>query len=249
MHGMIDTSGNFQGKYNYTFPMGLTTKVQTMISSQQPGQSMIQFEGDWTAPSTSASASASGLTTGPASALGTAPSSAASTWSGTSINVKAINPDPSAGTGILTASLLQSVSKQLALGGEMILQRSADSPNLEQGLNLAARFTPTPKSTLTATLQQFVALQTSYHHRVSDKVELASELQLLLVGPRRDAVTSVGAKFEYRQATIRAQVDSTGRVGLLLEEKLFPGFSLLLSGELDHVRGASRFGIGLTMEN
>jgi len=187
--------------------------------SAQPGQSMLQAECDW---------------------IGAR---------GTSINVKTINPDPATRSGIFTASLLQALSRTLAVGGEMIGQRAPDGSPADFGLNMAMRFTPSPRSTFTATLQQFVALQTTYHHRVSDKVELASELQMLLVGPRRDAVTSISAKFDYRQATLRAQVDSTGRVGLVMEEKLFPGFALLLSGELDHVRSSSRFGIGVSMEN
>lgn len=215
---MIDTTGNFQGKYHYTVSDNLTTKLQSMISNQ-PGQSMVQFEADW---------------------IGNG---------GTSLNLKAINPNPTDGNGIFTASLLQSLSKSLALGAEIITQKVPDSTSIEQGINLGMKWKLKENSVFTATLQQFVALQTSYHHRVSDKVELASELQLLLVGPRKDAVSSVGAKFEYRQATLRAQVDSTGRVGMVLEEKLFPGFALLLSGEIDHVRSASRFGVGITMEN
>lgn len=168
---------------------------------------------------------------------------------GTSVTVKAINPNPADGHGIFTAALLQSVTRQLAVGGEVIGQRAPDVPGLEHGLNLAVRFNPTATSSFTATLQQFVALQATYHHRVSDKVELASELQMLLVGPRKDSVTSVSAKFDYRQATLRTQLDSTGRVGLVMEQKLFPGFALLLSGELDHVRSTSRFGVGISMEN
>ena len=169
--------------------------------------------------------------------------------SGTSINLKAINPNPTDGHGIFTGSLLQSVTKSLALGGELILQKVPDADAIEHGINLGMKLKTSDNSTFTATLQQFVALQTSYHHRVSEKVELATEMQMLLVGPRKDAVTSVGAKFDYRQATLRAQLDSTGKVGMVLEEKLFPGFALLLSGEIDHVRSLSRFGIGITMEN
>ena len=168
----------------------------------------------------------------------------------TSINVKAINPNPADGHGIFTVSLLQAVTRSTALGAELISQKSAESNGvLEQGVNFAFTYRPNPSAVFTATLQQLVALQTSYHHRVSEKVELASELQMLLVGSRRDACTSVSAKFDYRQATLRAQVDSTGRVGLVMEERLFPGFALLLSGEIDHVRSASRFGIGINMEN
>lgn len=180
---------------------------------------MVQFEGDWV-----------GAT-------------------GTSVNLKVINPNPTDGHGIFTFALLQSVSKNLALGGELILQKVPDSSEIEHGINLGLKLKPSEKSTFTATLQQFVALQTSYHHRVSEKVEIATEMQILLVGPRKDAVTSVGAKFDYRQATLRSQIDSTGKVGMVLEEKLFPGFALLLSGEIDHVRSLSRFGIGISMEN
>ena len=168
---------------------------------------------------------------------------------GTSINCKAINPNPTDGHGIFTCSVLQSITKSLALGAEIIAQKVPDSSAIEQGMNLGMKMRTSPDSTFTATLQQFVALQTSYHHRVSEKVELATEMQILLVGPRKDAVSSVGAKFEYRQATLRAQIDSTGKVGMFLEEKLFPGFALLLSGEIDHVRAVSRFGLGITMEN
>jgi mitochondrial import receptor subunit TOM40 len=80
-------------------------------------------------------------------------------------------------------------------------------------------------------------------------VELGTEIQALLVGPRRDVSATVAAKFDYRQACIRAQADTIGRVGMVYEERIFPGFSLLLSGELDHLRSASRFGFGINMEN
>jgi mitochondrial import receptor subunit TOM40 len=166
-----------------------------------------------------------------------------------SVNLKAINPDPAQNQGIFTISGLQSVSEKVALGGEVIFQKTVDSNGFDQGVNLALKYIPNPKSLFTFTLQQYMALQTSYHHRVSEKVELASELQMLLFGPRKDAVSTVSAKFEYRQSTIRAQLDSTGKIGLLMEEKLFPGFSLLLSGEIDHVKNSSRFGVGLNMEN
>ena len=210
------------GSFQGKYHYSIRDNLTTKLQSMisaQPGQSMLQAECDW---------------------IGAR---------GSSLNFKAINPDPVTRSGILTASLLQSFSKTLAVGAEVITQRGADGSPAELGINLATRIAPSSKSTFTATLQQFVALQTTYHHRVSEKVELASELQMLLVGPRRDAITSISAKFDYRQATIRAQLDSTGRVGLVMEEKLFPGFALLLSGEIDHVRGSNRFGIGISMEN
>lgn len=176
-----------------------------------------------------------------------------------SVNLKAINPDPQDGSGIYTGSWLQSIGKGLAVGSEVIVQKGPGEP-VETGFNLVGRWqapadtaaegaVPKPQSMLTVTLQQLVACQATYYHRVSDRVELAAELQALLVGPRKDAVTTVGAKFDYRQACIRTQLDSQGKVSLLFEERLFPGFSLLLSGELDHAKGGSRFGFGINLEN
>lgn len=165
-----------------------------------------------------------------------------------SLNAKLINPNPFDKCGILTTSYIQSLGKHLSLGAELVAQNLQPGEPLETGLNLAAKYA-TPTSITTFNLQQFAALQLSYFHRVSEKVELGTELQMLLVGPRSDALTTVAAKFDYRQACIRTQLDSTGKVGLLYEEKLFPGFSLLLAGELDHVKTTSRFGLGVNLEN
>lgn len=168
--------------------------------------------------------------------------------SDSSVNFKAINPNPLDGSDIFTGSIMQSFTKHLALGTELVAQKLHMSEPFEYGLNLAAKYA-TPFSTFTVNLQQFVALQCSYFQKVSEKVELGTEVQMLLVGPRKDALTTVAAKFDYRQACIRTQLDSTGKLGLLYEERLFPGFSLLISGELDHLKNTSRFGVGVNLEN
>ena len=80
-------------------------------------------------------------------------------------------------------------------------------------------------------------------------MELGTELQMLFAGPRKESIALAAAKFEYRQANIRAQIDSTGKTAVLLEEKVLPGLSFLISGEIDHVNDKSRFGVGVNMEN
>ena len=165
-----------------------------------------------------------------------------------SINAKAINPNAVDGTGIYTFSYLQSLSSRLALGSELILQKMGREP-FDIGYNFCGRLTG-KDWTATATIQQLVALQLSYWQKVSEKVELGTELQILNAGPmRQESITSAAVKFDYKQCTIRAQVDSMAKVSLLFEEKIFPGFSLLLSGELDHLKGSNRFGIGVNLEN
>ncbi|KAF9127879.1 translocase of outer mitochondrial membrane [Mortierella sp. GBA39] len=52
----------------------------------------------------------------------------------------------------------------------------------------------------------------------------------------------------YLRSTFRGQVDTTGKVAAVLEEKIVPGFSFLVSGEMDHGKGQSRFGVGMMWE-
>lgn len=209
------------GVFQGKYHLNLTEHLTNRIQAQitkQPGQSMIQVESEY---------------------LG----------SDYTLNWKAINPNVADGaSGIYTASLLQSLGKNLSAGVEVIAQKAAQGESFETGYTVAARYA-TPQWISGISLQQMAALQASYFHKVADTVELGSELQMLLFGPRRDAVASVSAKFDYRQATIRTQLDTLGKVSLVYEEKLFPGFSLLLSGELDHLRNASRFGFGINLEN
>jgi mitochondrial import receptor subunit TOM40 len=165
------------------------------------------------------------------------------------LNAKAINPDAARATGIYTLSYLQSLSKQVAVGGEAVAQRMGSKDPVDYGLNAVARISGADW-VATATMQQLVALQLSFWQRVSDKVELGSELQLLNAGQyRREAITSIAAKFDYKQCSIRVQADSQFKVALFMEERIFPGFSLLLSGELDHLKGTNRFGLGVNLEN
>lgn len=56
-----------------------------------------------------------------------------------------------------------------------------------------------------------------------------------------------GYDYVLRQCRLRGRVDTDGRVGALLEERLNVGVSLVLSAELDHLRKDARFGIGMTV--
>lgn len=165
------------------------------------------------------------------------------------LNVKAINPSPVDQTGIFVASYLQSVSSRLALGGECALQHPTPDVSETQG-TLVAAYTG-QDFVWTSSLAQIGVLQTSFHHRVSDTVEMAAELQVMIApdGSRRDAICTVGGKWDFRQSCFRGQVDTSGRVAAILEQKLAPGLSVLMTGDIDHMKGASKFGIGMQLEN
>ena len=51
-----------------------------------------------------------------------------------------------------------------------------------------------------------------------------------------DAMASLGAKYDLRMSTFRAQLDSSGKVSALLEQRFAPSFAFLVSGEIDHFK-------------
>lgn len=149
-------------------------------------------------------------------------------------NIKAINPSPTEFTGLYMASYLQSVTPRLALGTEVVLQRP--TPDMEEtAMSMVGKYTGSDY-VATAQFQGIGAVQVSYFQRINEKVDFGVELNLLVAGGRREAVATVGGKFDFRQATFRGQVDTTGRVSAVLEEKMAPGFSFLISGDLDHMK-------------
>ena len=152
------------------------------------------------------------------------------------LSAKAINPWPTDFTGIFIGSYLQSFTKNLALGFESLFQHPA--PNLsELTTSLLAKYTSTDKNWIaTATVQPTGLVQTTYWQKLSEKVEVAADLQLIASPVRRDAIATVGAKYDLRMATFRAQMDSSGKISALLEQKFAPAFRFLISGELDHFK-------------
>ena len=84
-----------------------------------------------------------------------------------------------------------------------------------------------------------ILLQTTYWHKLSDKVEVAADLQVIAAPSRRDAIATLGAKYDLRMSTFRAQLDSAGKVSALLEQKFAPTFAFLVAGEIDHFKVSS----------
>jgi mitochondrial import receptor subunit TOM40 len=180
-----------------------------------------------------------------------------------SLNLKSINPSPTDLTGIHMVSFLHSLSSRLSLGFESIIQhpqpailevstawlaKLTSAPDTSAFANAA--LTPAgsaplptpffPSWTATAQLQATGNIQTTFHQKLSDKVDVALDLQTVvqpasMMGPaKREAIATLGAKYEFRMATVRAQLDSAGKVGMLLEQRFTPAFAFLVGGEIDH---------------
>lgn len=152
------------------------------------------------------------------------------------LNVKAMNLWPTDLTGVYIGSYLQSVTKNLALGVEGLYQRPTPDMS-ELSTSYIAKYTADKKDWIaTALVQPSGIVTTSYWHKLSDKVEVAADLQLIAAPTRRDALATLGVKYELRMAGFRAQVDSTGKVAAVLEQRFAPTLAFLLSGEIDHFK-------------
>jgi len=165
------------------------------------------------------------------------------------LNAKVLNPWPTDLTGIFIGSYLQSFTKNLALGFETLHQHP--SPDMsETTTSLLAKLTGSDNNWIaTAQVQPAGIVQATYWQKLSEKVEVAADLQLIAAPARRDAVATIGAKYDLRMATFRAQVDSTGKVSALLEQRFAPTFAFLVSGEIDHFKNSAKVGVGVMIES
>ncbi|KAF7440509.1 translocase of outer mitochondrial membrane [Pleurotus ostreatus] len=171
------------------------------------------------------------------------------TGSDFSLNGKALNPSPTDLTGIYVGSYLQSFTKNIALGLETVFQRP--SPDLsDTTTSFLAKYTADDKNWIaTAQVQPAGIVQATYWQKLSEKLEVAADLQLLAMPTRRDAVTTLGAKYDLRLASFKAQVDSTGKVSALLEQRFTPAFAFLIAGEIDHFKNSAKVGVGVMIES
>jgi mitochondrial import receptor subunit TOM40 len=178
-------------------------------------------------------------------------------------SAKSMNPGILDLTGIHFLSLMHSVGPRLSLGAETVIQRPQPGIH-ETSTSLVAKLTSYPNALAnmmpsvgagapisnpfqpswiaTAALQPSGNVTTTYYHKLSDKVDVALEFATQfqpesMMGPaKRDALATLGAKYDFRMASFRGQVDSAGKVGMLLEQRFTPAFAFLVSGEIDHAK-------------
>ena len=215
MQGNLDNDGSLGAMLKYQWTRSFYTNTQASISSGQPG--MLQLDSEYTGTDFTAS-------------------------------LKAINPSFLEGglSGVYIGSYLQSVTPGLALGVEAIWQRIGMSQGPETVLSYCAKYRGQDWIGA-AQLTTQGALSTSYWRRLTEKVEVGAEMKLEFTpglggggltssGARKQGTTTVGAKYDFRTSTFRAQLDSTGKLSCLLEKRILPPVQVSFAGEMDHVK-------------
>ena len=145
-------------------------------------------------------------------------------------------------TGIFIGSYMQSITPRLSLGLEAVYQRAAAQMGPESVISYAGKYKG-DDWIASAQLMPAGGLQTSYWRRLSDKLESGVDLNLqvagqggMMGGVRKEGVATFGAKYDFRASSFRAQVDSAGKLGVLLEKRVVPMVQITFAGELDHVK-------------
>jgi mitochondrial import receptor subunit TOM40 len=224
MQGNVDNEGSLSTRFNYRWNPALVTKSQIQIA---PGQAMLQIDNEYTGADFTAS-------------------------------LKAINPSLIDGglTGILIGSYLQSVTPSLALGLEAVWQRAALNQGPETGVSYCAKYKGSDWIA-SAQLAAGGSITTSYWRRLTDKVEAGVDCNLqfaglsgapMMGGARKEGVTTVGAKYDFRMSTFRAQVDSTGKLSCLLEKRVAPPVQLTIAAEMDQFKQQAKIGLAVSIE-
>lgn len=161
--------------------------------------------------------------------------------------LKSINPSILEGglTGMFIGSYLQSITPRLSLGLEGVWQRPGGDSMPNAAISYAARYKGDDWIG-SAQLLTEGGLQGSYWRRLTDKVETGVDVNLqfaglnggnAMMGPaKKEGLAVLGAKYEFSRSIFRAQVDSQGKVGCLLEKMVAPLVRVSFAGEVDHMK-------------
>lgn len=223
LQGSMDNSGLLSTRFNYRWNPSLVTKTQFQIGSQD----MASIEHEYTGSDFTSS-------------------------------LKMLNPSYLEGglTGIYILSHLQSVTRKLALGIDAVWQRAALNQPPESALSYCAKY-KSDDWIATAQLHAQGALNATYWRKLSDKVQAGVDMTLQAApgpgglmggGLQKEGITSVGVKYDFRMSTFRAQVDSKGKLGCILEKRVAPPVMMSFCADVDHFSQSAKVGLGISIE-
>ncbi|KAL9625024.1 MAG: hypothetical protein Q9160_000753 [Pyrenula sp. 1 TL-2023] len=223
LQGGWSSDGSVTAWGNYRWSSSLTSKIQ-MQTASGVGQSMVSIDHDYTGDDFSAT-------------------------------LKAVNPSMLEGglTGTIVGSYLQSITPGLALGLEGVWMRQSLGTKPETALSYSGRYKGNDWVG-TAQLQAAGVIEATYWRKLTEKVEAGVKLELAfpsagMFGTTREGTASIGAKYDFRASTFRAQLDSAGKVGCYLDKRVAPSVSLSFAGEIDQVKQQPKIGLAVSVES
>ncbi|KAJ8686155.1 hypothetical protein QAD02_021949 [Eretmocerus hayati] len=164
-----------------------------------------------------------------------------------SLSLTVGNPDIINNSGLAVLHYLQSVTPNLALGGELVYQQGPGIPGGYISVVSAAGRYSVGDSTVSGSLG-LAGCHVCFHQKASQQVQVGVELE---VNSRmQEAVATIAYQVDLPKADLvfKGSVDSNWTVGAVLEKKLQPlPFTFALSGMLNHNKTQFRLGCGLVI--
>ncbi|KAL2269724.1 hypothetical protein VTJ83DRAFT_1908 [Remersonia thermophila] len=170
--------------------------------------------------------------------------------------LKALNPSILEGglTGIFIGQYLQSVTPKLALGLEAVWQRAGLTQPPDTAISYLARY-KSDNFIASAQLQAQGAFNASYWQRLSDKVQAGVDMTLsvqpsgtMMGAFTKDGITAFGAKYDFRMSTLRAQIDTKGKLSCVFEKRVAPPLTVTFAADVDHFTQQAKIGLGVSIE-
>ncbi|KAF2644013.1 hypothetical protein P280DRAFT_487869 [Massarina eburnea CBS 473.64] len=228
LQGNLDNDLTFSGRFNWRWTKALVSKTSVQLT---PQGNMMSLENDYTGSDFSAS-------------------------------LKAINPSVLDGgiTGMIMGSYLQAVTPQLSLGIDAFWTRPAMAYPPELNVSYAARYKSVDWMACGQIIPDRGVLEASYWRRLSERVETGINCNLAFAGmgpgapmagmgaPQKEGNVTIGAKYDFRSSSFRAQIDNQGKVSCLLEKMIAPPIRVTFSGEIDHKQNAAKLGLAVSIE-
>lgn len=161
-------------------------------------------------------------------------------------SIHCVNVDLLRSQGILIMQYLQRVTGRLSLGAEYFYQFGQQIPCGHIGVaSLAARYAA-PNWFACASINPSGVVRLGYHHReLRSPLQFGMELESNLSTLETVATCSYAVELAKANCTFKAYADSNWMVGATLEKRLAPmPFSFMLSGVVNNVKHAFKFGVG-----
>ncbi|PPJ56021.1 hypothetical protein CBER1_03394 [Cercospora berteroae] len=226
----LDSDASFSARLNQRLTNRLIFKSSVQIqpaSGMSPGGAQVSLEQDYTGNDFTAS-------------------------------LKSINPSILEGelTGMFIGSYLQSVTPRLSLGMETVWSKPGGGMGPDAAVSYAGRYKADDWIASAQLLTQG-GVQLSYWKKLMDKVETGVDVNLqfaglsgggMMGGARKEGVATFGTKYEFSRSIFRAQIDSQGKLGCLLEKVVAPPVRITFAGELDHVKNSAKLGLAVSIE-
>ena len=160
-----------------------------------------------------------------------------------SASLAAINPDLLACTGIMSSSFLKRITQNLILGCDFTLHNSQSQ--LKTSAGLCGRYSGTNWE-IFGNLNNG-GFQTGFYRDCGKTSAVGVEWECSAI--QGESTVSLGYKIDLTETgnfCVRGSLDTSGTVSAVYEKRMHP-FLLTLSGSMNHFRGLSKFGFGLTI--